>query len=308
MRTPAVASVAVDIAAAPLAVVADNTVAVAAPSSSVPAPAPRLAVPLRPTSRVHTPRAPRAVLHLRTSPFIYTTDTHRTTTVVLVHAHPRRSFTTRVDVMQDAPNNHRGCAVHWMDGFRCGCARVARSRPCSVDRHRSRACVRACVRAQRPSPRLDRRPVLDRRPRQVRGDDWSGGQVVRWSWASITSRAPTDPRGAAGPRGRGDWVRDIHIYCIPIYPYTHIPIYPKNDPTTPYPVRTRRGRAPSIVVPRRSGTIGGRSMSMSMSIVVVVVVDDTSVMTRSRRRSSRRDARVVVVHRGRARDAAIEDI
>jgi hypothetical protein len=68
MRTPAVASVAADIAAAPPAVVADNTVAVAAPSSAVPAP--RLAVPLRPTSRARTSRTPRAVLHLRTSPFI----------------------------------------------------------------------------------------------------------------------------------------------------------------------------------------------------------------------------------------------
>ena len=185
MRTPAVASVAVDIAAAPLAVVADNTVAVAAPSSSVPAPAPRLAVPLRPTSRVHTPRAPRAVLHLRTSPFIYTTDTHRTTTVVLVHAHPRRSFTTRVDVMQDAPNNHRGCARRPLDGWistwmcsRCTFASVlGRSSPIACVRV---SVVRACVHNVLLS-RLDRRPVLDRRPRQVRGDDWSGGQVVRCS-------------------------------------------------------------------------------------------------------------------------------
>ena len=182
MRTPAVASVAVDIAAAPLAVVADNTVAVAAPSSSVPAPAPRLAVPLRPTSRVHTPRAPRAVLHLRTSPFIYTTDTHRTTTVVLVHAHPRRSFTTRVDVMQDAPNNHRGCARRPLDGWistwmcsRCTFASVlGRSSPI--------ACVRACVRAQRPS--ITPRPSSSPRPSSAPSapsDDWSGGQVLRCS-------------------------------------------------------------------------------------------------------------------------------
>ena len=202
-------------------------------------------------------------------------------------------------ITADAP------AVHWMDGFRRGCARVARSRPCSVDRHRSRACsacVRACVRARRPSPRLDRRPVLDRRPRQVR--QVTTGQVVRWSGAQVVvginpiTRTIDHYRFRGTALGRGDWVRDIHIYCIPIYPsYTHIP------PKRPHDSVPRTSTSRTRALDRGPTSIGDDRWSIDVdvdrswssidggrrrSIAVVVIGDDAIAAPQLATRRARR--------------------
>ena len=145
MRTPAVASVAADIVAAPLAVVADNTVAVAAPSSTVPAP--RLAVPLHPTSRVRTPRAPRPVLHLHTSPCTH----HRHAPIHHGRPRPRTlgsSLTTRSprssSTTPDARCTHQSPRVWMTDHLPCARARVQRVASVLARAFRVCACARVC--------------------------------------------------------------------------------------------------------------------------------------------------------------------
>ena len=99
--------------------------------------------------------------------------------------------------------------------------------------------------------------------------------------------------------GRGDWVRDIHIYCIPIYPsYTHIPPKRPHDSVVPRTSTSRTralDRGPTSIGDDRwsidvdvdrswSSIDGGRRRS----IAVVVIGDDAIAAPQLATRRARR--------------------
>ena len=164
-----------------------------------------------------------------------------------------------------------------------------------------RACVRACT-TSFPTPRPSSL-VLDRRPRQVR--QVTTGQVVRCSGAQVVvginpiTRTIDHYRFRGTALGRGDWVRELHIYCIPIYPsYTHIPPKRPHDSVVPRTSTSRTralDRGPTSIGDDRwsidvdvdrswSSIDGGRRRS----IAVVVIGDDAIAAPQLATRRARR--------------------